>query len=289
MGSAGRRASQLKSALVLPPEIVNRVRDEIAANTGPRLRTYTEAVEAMLNRQNARGQLGSGNTVREFMRLAEDELAIRAGIVWNSIARAYAAMVRIVNDQTLGDLRIQIADCLQVETATVRGATLGRVQQLRLDVAHVEEAIRRKAAELMASIDIEARYFLDELNSRKAQSSSGTTINIGRDVQLLQTGSYAHGTVSIRQEDSQRLIESLRQLLSELEQNREIATEAREHGREIATELIQAAVANKPNVAKIRGLFSGLAQTIQTVASLGPAWRQVKDVAAAIGLWFAAS
>jgi hypothetical protein len=272
---------------MLEPDVVNRIRDDIAATTGPRLRGYREAIEAMLNRMNARGLLQSGNTIREFARLAEDELAIRADIVWEAIARAHAAMVAVTTDLTLTELREQLAHHVHAEAVALRGATLGRVRQLGLDASHVDQAIGQRSAEVLAAKDIKARYYVDRVRRGSGEVPAGTVINIGRDVHLLQTGSHAIGNVSIKAEDRERLADSLQNLLRELEQNREIEEDARNYGREITGELIEAVRAEKPNPPRIHGLLTGLAQTVQTVASLGPAWRQLRDLAAAVGVWMA--
>ena len=111
-------------------------------------------------------------------------------------------------------------------------------------------------------------------------------MNFNAPVAAVQTGAYASANVSFPSADSLRLIDAIEALSRAVETNTEMSSRDRAYSLEIASDLITATKAEAPNPAKVRGLLSGLAQTVQPVGSLQGAWDAVRSAAIAISVWF---
>ena len=80
------------------------------------------------------------------------------------------------------------------------------------------------------------------------------------------------------------MVEALEKLRAALPQSTDMTADLREQSADVISDLIVASRAPKPNGPKIAGLFSGLATTVQTVASLRSAWNFVLDAARLMGI-----
>lgn len=101
----------------------------------------------------------------------------------------------------------------------------------------------------------------------------------------VQTGTHATAHVRLDATDNRRLIEALESVGRAVQANTEMSTQQQAFSLELVSDLVAAVKAEKPNSAKIAGLLSGLAQTVQTVASAQGAWDAVKSAAIAAGIW----
>jgi hypothetical protein len=100
----------------------------------------------------------------------------------------------------------------------------------------------------------------------------------------VQTGLYATAHVQIGAADGARIVEALERLREALPSAADMAPDVREQSAGLVTDIIAAARVDKPNRLTLNSLFMGLAVTVQTVASLRPAWDAVRQAATAIGV-----
>lgn len=273
---------------MLDQAIVNRIDASIAAYLAPRERTLRNNLQTALRQLAARGGVGSGNMSHQLGQIGADELTVRARITWHAIQRAHNAAGSTVNATTLQDLKGQLTHHINAQAAQVRAATIGAVPRLPHReplIDHIEDAISTNAREIRAQLDVEAGFYVDELLHQAAQPrpAAPVTINAGH-IGAVQTGAYSVANVTISAHDGVRLVEALDALRQSLQANAEATPEQRAQGDELSGDLIAAVKADKPNGPKIAGLFGGLATTLQTVASLRPAWELVRDAAIAAGI-----
>ena len=150
----------------------------------------------------------------------------------------------------------------------------------------IKDAVSGRCRELAATLDIEAQFYVDEMRRTEERQDAGTTPGMvfNASVGAVQTGAFSTAHVSLSGPDADRFVAALEDLKGSIAENTEIQTEQREQAEELADDLLNAVKADKPNPPRIGALFGGLAQTINTVASLRPAWETARDAAIAIGL-----
>lgn len=262
-----------------------RIREYINAELGPRERTLDIALRDAQSSFVARGVLNSSMAIQGYARVGRDELTVRAKVIWAAIRRSHASMVGDASDTTLDDLHQQIAEFMDEQTKRVAQTTSARAATMHDRekwLAFIEKEITDRAQELVANLDIEAQFYVDEL--KKAGDESTPEMRFYGPVGAVQTGPLATAYISQSSAESQRLLETLDALRKEVEKNGEMETEQRDQAVELVNDTVAAVTAEKPNTYKVTGLLGGLGQTIRTVASLRGAWEVVRDAAAAIGI-----
>jgi hypothetical protein len=149
----------------------------------------------------------------------------------------------------------------------------------------VNEQIDAAAMQYQRVQRAEMQYFIDSAQrAHQSRASGNTTINVAGNVGVVMTGSHAVAHVNMGAHEKERLVEAVRAFEKAIAENQELAPDTRESAADITKDIVTAVEAAKPNPSKIGGLLSGLATTVQTVASLRGAWELVKDAAIAAGL-----
>jgi len=283
---------------MLDENIHARINAYIAAETAPRGRALKEALQAEQNRLNARGLLRSGNAVRAAAGLGANELRVRATIVRDAVLRSHISMSGQLAESTLEDLREEIrghvgrqarnVQSIVAASVTISIRGMGTEAKLAQSVADELATCEREAVN---RLDIDIQEYVDSLkrsaeaSARRAPGAPTPPFNFYGPVGSAQTGDYATANVSFSDPaDRARLIHALEELHGAIEQNTEMPADARAEIGEITGEVIEAAKAEKPNGRKISMLLGGLAQGIQTIASLRGAWDLVSDAFAMAGV-----
>ena len=283
---------------MLDENIHARINAYIAAETAPRGRALKEALQAEQNRLNARGLLRSGNAVRAAAGLGANELRVRATIVRDAVLRSHISMSGQLAESTLEDLREEIRghvgrqarNVQSIVAASVTISIRGMGTEAKL-AQSVTDELATCEREAVNRLDIDIQEYVDSLkrsaeaSARRAPGAPTPPFNFYGPVGSVQTGDYATANVSFSDPaDRARLIHALEELHGAIEQNTEMPADARVEISEITGEVIEAAKAEKPNGRKISMLLGGLAQGIQTIASLRGAWDLVSDAFAMAGV-----
>lgn len=272
---------------MLDPRITTRIRNYITAELRPRDRVFQESLQAESRRLGPTQGAMSGAAAHAHLELGRSELQVRAGLIWAAIRRSYSSLSGRDAPALLEDLQQQIAEYLTEEARIVaayaddvwRGNE--RIFVMIRDSINIE---RRN--ELRQRFDIEAQFYVDSLKTPAPSAGHAHVMNFNGPVGAVQTGEYAVAHVSFSATDSQRLVEAIEALRRAIESNTEMSADQRASSLELSADVMAATRAKTPNSAKMRGLLNGLAQTVQTVASLQEAWGAVTDAATAMGAWF---
>lgn len=280
---------------MLDARVLTRIREHINAELRPRERTLGIALRDNQSHVASRGLLGSGAAINLYASTGREELTVRARMIWAAIRRSHASLVGRLDETTLVDLRQQIAEFLAEQTAQVLEQTLSRVgdhERNQRERAALEEQIRERSRELEAQLDVEAQFYVDELQRAAAAAAAvaagdreAATLHFHAPVGSVQTGAYATAHVSMGGADSERLRAALEAFAHAVEENREIVGEQREQALELVRDTVAATRAERPNAPKIAGLLGGVSTVVRTVASLRPAYETLRDVAIAIGFY----
>jgi hypothetical protein len=268
--------------------LTTRIRDAIGVQDGPRDKTLIANLRAETNRLAARGLAISGNAIHSYTNAASDELRVRAKIVWAAISRSHTAMLGRADASTLGDLQVQITEHINAQASHVQNLAQDSVRRVteraRLNSNHFQNTIATVARELIQEANVEAQFYVDNLQRAATGGSPAPAITIHGNVGTVQTGTFATAHVILTGAGRDKLVEALEALRNEVERNPEATADQKEQATELATDVIAAVKAEKTNGAKVAGLLGGLATTVQTVASLRGAWEMVRTAAIAVGL-----
>jgi hypothetical protein len=273
---------------MLPPDVTARIRDYIAAQTALRTNTLLQEARAEENAINARMGVRNGNTIRAYQRLGSDEIRVRVAIIRGAIERSHAAMVGRVDHDTLGDLNAVLAEYVSAHAAELVAALTARAEKLQFSPAQttlINVQVQNVAAAARRQAEVELAFYVDRLKSQAARASAGTTMTFNGPVGAVMTGPGSVANVAMAGEESARLVAALEALQKAIAASGDTTQEQRSEASEVASNAIVAARAEKPNRTMIGGLLSGLAVTVQTVASLQDAWQVVKDAAIAARVW----
>lgn len=273
---------------MLPRNLLDRIDQVLSAEMGPRDRALLDGLRTAKMGVARRGMTGSQEDANAFGPIAANELRVRGGIVWGAISRSHQALVGKVDATTLQDLQQQLAQRFDATTAKVRQVTLAQLPPTpRRDLSEslIEVTIANISREVLARFNVEASFYVDQLQAQVQQpAAAAVTINNSGNIGAVQTGAYSVAQVNLDDGGGDRLAAAIEALRVALQANAEATADQRAQGGEIAGQLVAAVRAEKPNPPLIAGLFSGLATTVQTIASLQPAWQTVRDAAIAVGI-----
>ncbi len=272
---------------MLAAGVLTRIRSYVDAEIRPRDRILRETVQAAIRRIAASQGALSGASAHASLEAGRSELQVRAGIIWRVIARSYTSLVGGDSPSVLEDLRQQIAEYLTVEARTVADISAESWRGNDKMFLLIRDSINVETRnELRAKCDLEAQFFVDQLRRPASPGSDAPAIlNFHAPVGSVQTGPHATAHVVLDASDGRRLLDALESLRGAIEASAEMTGQQRAASLELISDLVVATKTEKPNTAKIGGLLKGLAQTVQTVASVQRAWDVVKSAAIAAHVW----
>jgi hypothetical protein len=276
---------------MLDAAILTRIRNYITAELRPRDPLLREGLLATQRRMGPRQGAMSGAFAHACMDLGKDELQVRAGLIWAAIQRSYGSLSGRDVPGLAEDLEQQIAEYLTEEARTVSNYAAAMWQGNDQISPLVRDSINIECRnELRDRFNVEAQFYVDGLRARAAAVAAGAAathvMNFNAPVGAVQTGAHAVSHVSFSTADNQRLVDAVEALRRAIETNTEMPEAQRAGSLEIASDIVAATRADKPNTHKILGLLNGLAQSVQTVAGLHPAWEAVRNAAIIMGAWF---
>jgi hypothetical protein len=274
---------------MLTQEVVTRITEYVAAEMAPREGSLGRALREAQSLFAKNGTLGSSMAIQSYARTGGDELAIRAGSIWRAIQRSHASMVGTADASTLADLKQLAAQHVNAQASTVAAICnerLGPAGNLRNPQFKdmITNGVQKRAAELLAGINIEIQFYLDSLRQRASATPAGPVYNFHGAIGSVQTGANAVANVQLSAGDRDQLIRALEDLMRAITSNGEIAETNRVQTVELVDDAYTALRAERPNPSKVAALLGGVGSTIQSVASLRGAMDLVRDTAQRIGL-----
>jgi hypothetical protein len=114
------------------------------------------------------------------------------------------------------------------------------------------------------------------------QSKGATIINVQGNVNSLQTGPNSVANFLITPSDRDQLAKALDSLRAAVEMSQEGSSDDRSELLSMIGESKEALISNDRS-ARVFGLLTGIAQTVQTLGSASAAWQAVKICAQSIG------
>ena len=267
--------------------VLTRIREYIGAELAPRDRVFKQSLRAEINRITPTQGALSGAAAHACMELGRAELQVRAALIWNAIKRSYASLVGRDTPTVLEDLQQQVAEYLTEEARKVANIASESWRANPQLFPLVRDSIDIECRnQLRERYSVEVKFYVDDLKRPVSADSTAPALTFHGPVGAVHTGAHATSQITLNTGESEQLIKVLELFRSSVQANTEMSSEQRTNSLDLVSDLILAVKQEKPNVAKVTGLLNGLAQTVQTVASIQGAWGTVKSLAIAIGVWF---
>ncbi|MBI3897512.1 MAG: hypothetical protein HY308_04345 [Gammaproteobacteria bacterium] len=277
---------------MLDRELVKVARDRVEleiseANT--KLRLEIERVKAEMS---AQGRLRSGNTVMRITDLCVDAVNYRAHLAWLIYFRFISTAGVLYSSNLGGELKELVAYHVPEKLAVLRehvkqAAQLGGSSEGGL-AAQLEASLDAARDTTLAKVGTEIDLFVHSLKKREEKSaeSRSTIFNIYSPVGAIQTGSGSISSViqSIDMGTKDRLHEALRKIQVDLGNELIFGEMPKAEIIELVHESREELCKEKPNLTKLRGGLSAIGASIQTIASMRPAYDALREALALIGV-----
>jgi hypothetical protein len=276
---------------MLNEEIVRIARDRVLIEIAEQSIQIRQEIQCIKEEMAARGLLHSGATVTRVSGVCVDAIKVRAQIAWQVYFR-FLTTSGIMYAETLSDdLKSQVAEHIpepldEIKDYVRQIVLLIRMPQLIDHVATELDVARRTA---LAKVGTEIDLFVQSLKRKQQMSSStdaSTVFNIYSPVGSIQTGDYAvsHVSQNIDTEVKGRLLDALAKISEHLASDEVRLSHPKQEVVELIEESRLEIEKSGPNMTKLRGMLSAIGGSIQTVASMAPAYEALKLALAFVGV-----
>jgi hypothetical protein len=134
-------------------------------------------------------------------------------------------------------------------------------------------------------IDLLVLRLQSSLNDKRFAIESQTIYNISSQGGIVQTGDGSTANIIIFEQGKQELLNALDIVLKAITDGSEFNGHIKDETKDIIEETKFEVEKQKPNGIKVTSLLFGLATTVQSIASMKPAYEALKTAASAIGIY----
>lgn len=239
----------------------------------------------------ARGVLNSGATMVRIANLCTEAAKDRGQLAWQTLYR-FISTAGVRYGKTLADdLKSIVSEFLPPELGDLKAHPKQFAQLLNNQniISELERTVESGRVMALARVQNEIDLFVVSLKNRQDVSSEkadSTTFNIYSPVGSIQTGPNAVAFVSQKLDSETR--NKLNKVLDLVEQGLSRVDSLPGYPKGEVIEVVREAKAElaktAPNSTKVRSLLSAVATSIQTVASMKPAYEGLKAALALLGI-----
>jgi len=274
---------------MLDEQVLKIAQDRIQLEINEQYENLLQEVARIKAEMGARNMLHSSVVVNRVADLCVVAIKIRAQLVWQTLFRFLSTAGLSYYDNLAGDLKVVVArhlpmgtlnDLVRETAQLIRGTDLFMQFQPQLDSA-------RRAA--LAKIGTEIDLFVHSLKKKvkmKKKEAASTVFNIYSPVGAIQTGdsSIANVTQSIDTQVREQLIKVLEEIGVELSRLDVTMPHPKGEIIELVDEGREELKRPNPNITKLRSMLSTVGISIQTVASMKPAYETLKQALTFLGI-----
>lgn len=239
----------------------------------------------------ARGMLNSGNTLHKVAQACADAARDRGQIAWQTLYRFVTTAGVHYYDGLAEDLKTVVSEFLPLALGDLKGYPRQEAQRLSNQnaAAQLEQMVEDARAATLAKIKNEIDLFAVSIKNRQAmtpEKPDTQVFNIYSPVGSIQTGAnaVAYVTQNIDTATKDKLNEALSAIEEALARIDTLPTHPKAEVVEIVREAKAEIAKSEPNTTKLRSLLSTTATSIQTVASMKPAYELLKTGLAYLGV-----
>jgi hypothetical protein len=276
---------------MLDPKITDMARERIEVAIDERWSPLARETSEIKSRMISRGVFRSSMTANEFLELYRNELDIQASMAWGQL-KTVLMTVGVRDLSEFGtDLKSFIEEMINWLTADLMKRleeVFRPFEKMSRGAANPQDHLEKAKTHAIRKIYTEIDLFEAALTQKgqAAEDPGGTHVTIsGGQVGILQTGAFSTASMVVRLDSTskQEIAKALGAVEKALEEAAHVPfdrAEISEMIRESKSELGKP----RPNVPLLRSLMQGVATSIQTVASLRPAYDAIKGGLALVGV-----
>lgn len=275
---------------MLDAKFTQQLQNLLDAERAARHQQVKNSLSGTVNRLVARGMIGSGHAGLELEKVVADELSARGNLVLLTMSRIIAVLGTVVVDNLSALLKAEADKQLEIDNVQLRGLLLPSMRTLHREAFKAgEQRWTEDVAIVRAKLHAELDLYATALESRaraQGQPAQGTVHVTATTIGVVQTapGSVAHVIQHIQPADQQKLVEALEKLLLDLHNASDVLPDAKRDIEIMAQETKQELANKKPILAKVRGMLSGIGETVQTLGSVRNAYELLKSAALSVGV-----
>lgn len=275
---------------MLDKDIVKLAQDRIALEVGEQNTQVQKDLMKMVSEHSARGMLGSSATIIRSAEICGNAIKSRAQLAWQTYYRFITTGGVSYAPELKSELSALVASHLPEALPDISGFydRTARHGQSPGAVKQQLESIYSARDAALATIDTEIGLFVHSLKAKPANAveSKSTIVNVYSPVGSIQTGnnSVAHVNQTIDVKTKGILSTALTNLAAELAKPDCTIPFRKEDVIELVADSEQELKKENPNFTKLKGALSAIAGTVQTTASLKPAYDALKAACGLIGV-----
>lgn len=258
----------------------SRLRD---ARMAERSQQFPSDLRQISARAAQRGMVQSGVHLSQVHQTHERELEIRTIIAWESLVRVQRTLGALPDDDLRVDLKRLLTAEIKSFTATLSQSLQQQLQRLpRKQDFSLEIAQQRLTQKHHVEIDL----YVDSLMSSPERDPAQHQYNFYGSIGAVQTGANAQADVvqNLGADDRAALTESLALVRDAIQQTSDLAETQRNELLEIAADCEAQVVADAPNNTKLLTMLTVLGTTVQSIASVRPAYQALKSALLPLGI-----
>jgi hypothetical protein len=250
----------------------------VSANFSEREKPTKKEISRNKEDLNRRGMFYSSVTVKKVQEYLENELDVQARIIWHTI-------VRILSILGIHDIKQDVLTATFNEYLEAQYQTLEALLTKESLVAKMPRisSLSDKKTQIQRKQEVEIELFVEGIRRKDSDMQTETPKNsfsFYGNIGAVQTGSYSSAILvqnisNDNKDEICRLLSQVRDSITSLQESNSVQ---KDELVEILNICLDEVKNQKPNSTKIKTLLTGVAETIQTTASLVPAYQAMKTV-----------
>lgn len=272
-------------------EIVRIARERTVLEIDEQSARVREEIRSLKEKMNAKGVLRSSMTLKQITDICADAIKFRGQLAWQTYFR-FLTTSGISHSATLSN---ELKDLILYHLPENLGDLKGYVKENANLVGsptlydNLAQELDASRAATLARVGTEIELFVHSLHRKeemKSEESKSTTVNIYSPVGSIQTGSssIAHVTQHLDADVRSELSKALTQIAAILADSTVSLPQPKTEIVELVEEGQQELAKSSPNLTRLRSLLSTVGGSIQTVASMKPAYETLKQALTFLGI-----
>ena len=269
---------------MLDPKVVELAHDMIQTKLNQRARQFRQEISRVKDEMALKGTLNSTIALRRFYKMFTDEIETRASIVWKEFKKALSAIDVHPSEELASHLKQDVETHLLTITNDVTTG-LRKLTNFITSTQEIDNLVDRLTNtqnKALKRINNEIDLFLLSLSRTKEREvrdeSTKNIINITGNVGAVRTGQGAIANVNqiISSHDQEALLQAFDVVETYLKSGATLSGFTREEVLELVEESRVEVTKPNPNGTRLKTCLMGIAVSIQTVATLKPAYEVIK-------------
>lgn len=272
-------------------EIVRIAREQTFLEIDEQSARIKEEIRSIKEKMNARGVLRSSMTLKQIADICADAIKFRGQLAWQTYFRFLTTSGISYSDTLANELKNLVLYHLPENLDDLKGYVKQDADLVGSPKMYdnLSQELDTARAATLARVGTEIELFVHSLRRKEemqSEESNSTIFNIYSPVGSIQTGSssIAYVTQHLDADVRSDLSKALTQIAAKLADLTVSLTQPKNEILELIKEGQQELEKSSPNLTKLRSHLSTVGSSIQTVASMKPAYEALKQALTFLGI-----